>query len=1230
METNDAETTTKTVEGQREEFISAAENLDDPSTLLHFIELHNTSDGFDLAEFLQSVRGLHLARLWRGLYSTTKAIVENSLHRMDLDDNVEDEVDARLQVLQAVATIAMNFLTDKKRPVPDAMQKTIQLMHDVMLELSSDRGWALQNDIARTCEDMWSDERQGREGLITQTMPYLVARALDEDGKVGDLKRVYAMRASLLLLEFQDPSIASMKDLLLRCFVHPLFLKTAEGRKFCVYLFGLHPSFISDIHATVKQQLPYASKHTCELYGEIYFKAWRTASGPYLTRIENGCIQTLMAAAVHASTVSLFNSLRRVLGAFHSQKKARGVDEMLLRLYAPIIWRALSAANPHVRRSAATLLIDTFPLHDPDSSLEAMDEILQKQFDCLRELLTDPTVAVRCVGVSGICRILCVYWEVIPPATTRVFLNLLVQQSSHDANAAALRVAVCEGLGYLLDNQLSHLALRDCLPHLAFLIHDRSPKVRSAFVRLLMQVKHVRAIRFYHVVAIPELLSRLAHECTDGNVTQIACDLVDLLINSYMPYEKDGTTQLRRCLSLCKKNARAAVVFYRSVYQWVPAPASVSLGCHLLDYAEDVLSSGVDAANESHGLVQEEENAPDNVPKSKKHKKGTAKDTAKGKRNAVQVRLSEVELKMLETCLEVSLELLSHQNSVDKAAPEEEQLEAETAVKLVTKSVTQTKLMQLLSAPGLRGNTRAWASLVRIAALLPAASVSKLVTDCAAQLTELPPLAQPSEFEPLLRCMVAWGRTDQIFALLKSALLTNQSTPVPKEAKRQRVDDDDDDDDGEASANSGSPMLGLRIIDFMLATPSLSEPLLAAESQPLLLELQAAIFTKIGDFIEVLRGNTGCTGGWDDEATLNALLIHCKLLVRSLADAMVGPRDSQRSDRLTKAGEALSEFFVWATESIGSYLSANDNEDSDPPPKFVPQACQLVLAIAAETHALGAAAHLDPGCSMHLWQCQHEFALAALRTSHGVTAGSIAATSKLIAQAHDGWTRSVSGAGSLEVPCIPRKKLYQLMQGLGTHADAETVWPLRAVFSRLLNIYKKLPLTTYAEFIADGLCAAATVAISLPEANAPIAETTGLSEGDTPAAMTALVTQLRDGKSRGRGAFGRLGAQDVQAVMASLERQLIKNSNACTVRNDDGSAGTLSDSIQAMATMGDLYRVVQLLVAVTSGPDGLRICSDAKDTAAQRVELAIASCAGSSAVRSGLQGINELMKAVCV
>ena len=61
------------------------------------------------------------------------------------------------------------------------------------------------------------------------------------------------------------------------------------------------------------------------------------------------------------------------------------------------------------------------------------------------------------VGVSGICRVLCVYWEVIPPATIKTLLEVLVTQCSRDSSAAAIRAAVCDGLGYLLDNQLSHL-----------------------------------------------------------------------------------------------------------------------------------------------------------------------------------------------------------------------------------------------------------------------------------------------------------------------------------------------------------------------------------------------------------------------------------------------------------------------------------------------------------------------------------------------------------------------------------------------------------------------------------------------------------------------------------------------------------------------------------------------------------------------------------------------------
>jgi hypothetical protein len=263
---------------------------------------------------------------------------------------------------------------------------------------------------------------------------------------------------------------------------------------------------------------------------------------------------------------------------------------------------------------------------------------------------------------------------------------------------------------------------------------------------------------------------------------------------------------------------------------------------------------------------------------------------------------------------------------------------------------------------------------------------------------------------------------------------------------------------------------------------------------------------------------------------------------------------------------------------------------------------------------------------MQLWQCQHDFVLASLRTSRGVTAGSIAAISKLLVQALEGWTRSVQqngvGSSALELPCVPRNKLYQTLSGLATHADPETVWPLRAVFSRLLASFKKLPVSSYAEFIAEGLIGAATVAIPLPGASEGNGETP-LSEDESPAAMTALVEQLRDGKDRQRGAFGRLGQQDVQAVLASLERQLVKTSNACV----DADPTTMSEPETATASVGELYRVVQLLIAVTSGPEGLRVSEEARDTAKQRVESAMSQCAGPNHM---LQGISQLMQAICV
>jgi len=72
-----------------------------------------------------------------------------------------------------------------------------------------------------------------------------------------------------------------------------------------------------------------------------------------------------MLAALHGSSQGLVSNIRRVLGELHRSKKLGGVgsvDSMLVRLYEPILFRAMSAANAGVRRNALQLLLDAFPL----------------------------------------------------------------------------------------------------------------------------------------------------------------------------------------------------------------------------------------------------------------------------------------------------------------------------------------------------------------------------------------------------------------------------------------------------------------------------------------------------------------------------------------------------------------------------------------------------------------------------------------------------------------------------------------------------------------------------------------------------------------------------------------------------------------------------------------------------------------------------------------------------
>jgi condensin-2 complex subunit G2 len=49
--------------------------------------------------------------------------------------------------------------------------------------------------------------------------------------QVVDVKRLWSVRQTLLLMDFEDESCCSLKASLLQCLIHPVFLKVEEVRR---------------------------------------------------------------------------------------------------------------------------------------------------------------------------------------------------------------------------------------------------------------------------------------------------------------------------------------------------------------------------------------------------------------------------------------------------------------------------------------------------------------------------------------------------------------------------------------------------------------------------------------------------------------------------------------------------------------------------------------------------------------------------------------------------------------------------------------------------------------------------------------------------------------------------------------------------------------------------------------------------------------------------------------
>ncbi|CAB3996367.1 Condensin-2 complex subunit G2, partial [Paramuricea clavata] len=742
--------------GRREEFLAVI-NENKHGDFLAFIKLHHSrNDPFNLAEIIQSLSRKQYEDMWCGLSEMcTQVLTSFDLEQQD-NSGAEERHD---EVLTGITTMALCSITTDEPNVNGPLIQVAVMLHGIMLTLPESCG-KLQFSIAHLCETWFLAGLDGKDELVTSMLPYFIIKALAQ-GLVVDVKRLWSVRQTLLLMDFEDESCCSLKASLLQCLIHPVFLKVEEGRKFLSYLFGMHPTFTEEIHKTIKNQIPTCPIGTLVGYGEIYFKAWRAAKDLYLEKIEMFCLQDLMFHAIHAQRTgrnSMASRLKKLLGFFHQQKKHPGVDKVLLKLYEPIIWRACKVANPSVRANAAAILFDVFPLNDSTANVAQSDELLQRQFDVIGDFLNDPSPTVRVTAVHGVFHIVTLFWEVIPAHVVKELVSKIFESCAYDVSSTAVRVAVFQGVKYVLDNRLCHPLLKSLLPSLKNLLHDNSEKVRIAFLDILLKVKGMRSIKFWSITPMEHLLSRLEVEQSAPVIRRI----VKLLMNSFHPVNKESDDLLNRCTGLWKANAQAARKFYQYAHLQMSLTTAVKFLLLLCKYL--VRSSACDSTTTDGELTDETQ---DDVDKENDASSQPDETETKGIDTITIAGL-------LETCVIVWEGI---KDQLDKPSQETLRLNLNQQF---AKAIP--KLFKSIE------DDRCQSALTLLAAHLSPNLVPSLRRHYISVLSSMNDETPRDVYGPLLECACSWGQTKDVLELINDRLLSGlQESPVqPKAAKRKR------------------------------------------------------------------------------------------------------------------------------------------------------------------------------------------------------------------------------------------------------------------------------------------------------------------------------------------------------------------------------------------------------------------------------------------------------------
>ncbi|CAD7956244.1 unnamed protein product [Amoebophrya sp. A25] len=347
--------------------------------------------------------------------------------------------------------------------------------------------------------------------------------------KQQDVNRLWEMREIFRILDLEANASSHVKQRLNTCLTEICFYR-GDGPKFLQFLITMSPNAAADFDESLYNILPTRTPNQIKTLSEVYLDVWKRWDAQarknddsesaveavkslqdFERRLQNWMLIALQGNKEAHKTALAF------LRPFHKNRSENEyrLNDMLVRLWSPLLWRNLQMPNAIVRAQATSVFAMVFPLTSSGMNKDELEEKMQKHFKHMRDLLEDKDSGVRFSATQMVCKVLASWWSVVPNNEASALLEKIAAVG-RDKGCPENRAVVASSLKMLITEEpQAHDSARHVLKYLSMQLHDTAPKVRQAFVELLLVVKKDAKFQIQDVVTTQDLLHRIAFEYTN-------------------------------------------------------------------------------------------------------------------------------------------------------------------------------------------------------------------------------------------------------------------------------------------------------------------------------------------------------------------------------------------------------------------------------------------------------------------------------------------------------------------------------------------------------------------------------------------------------------------------------------------------------------------------------------------------------------------------------------------